>query len=73
MLLWLAVRVEGALAMLAYTRAELLWWFRHWKEVTHVTTLHAYSKPYKHTSGLQRPLRCGLQLLEAKGFPDSCT
>ena len=32
---WLAVRVEGALAMLAYARAELVWWFRHWKEVTY--------------------------------------
>lgn len=42
MLLWLAVRVEGALAMLAYARAELLWWFRHWKEVTHLATWDTY-------------------------------
>ncbi|KAK9837462.1 hypothetical protein WJX81_004335 [Elliptochloris bilobata] len=31
--LWLTVRAEGALAVLAYARAELLWWFRHWKEL----------------------------------------
>lgn len=41
--LWLAVRIEGALAMLAYARAELLWWFRHWKEVTHLATMHGLS------------------------------
>ncbi len=30
---WLAARAEGVLAALAYARAELLWWFRHWGAV----------------------------------------
>ena len=31
--LWLPTHAEGALAALAYARAELIWWLRHWKEV----------------------------------------
>ena len=71
-LLWLAVRVEGALAMLAYARAELLWWFRHWKEVTHVATLDTYCS-CKHYLGKQRPLRCRLQPQNADECPGTCT
>lgn len=38
---WLAKRAEGALAALSYARAELVWWFRHWKQVCASSSSHA--------------------------------